>query len=246
MHEVSCLLINLQRTHLNEGYGDYECRISPYAETLFTTPGAVAQGIRRMDPVFEIELSGEASRDIDGKDLSYHWVVLQGDSNKVTITKLDAAGSRVRVAVPWFEPFPVASASDSKVSTYRVDVGLFVNNGTYYSAPAFLSVCRLANEIRVYNERGRLQSIDYRGKRYGDPLVSVRKDWKDQFEYTSDGSLAKMTRIRKDGQKEFDATGALILSYDADGKVLKTQPVQYKLDRDEQGIISIREVPVEE
>jgi len=188
-----------------------------------------------MDPVFEIELSAEASRDIDEKKLSYQWIVLQGDSAKITITKLNTEGSRVRVSVPWFDPFPVSPGS--KLITSRVDVGLFVNNGTYYSAPAFLSVFRLANETRAYDKHGRLLSIDYRGDGYVDPLLAARKDWKDLFEYNSDGTLTKLTRVRQDGQKEFDETGELIVARDDDGKVVETRPVQYTLNRDDQGVV---------
>jgi len=214
-------------------------RISPYGEILFTTPAAVARVYRRMDPVFEIELSAEASRDIDEKKLSYQWIVLQGDSAKITITKLNTEGSRVRVSVPWFDPFPVSPGS--KLITSRVDVGLFVNNGTYYSAPAFLSVFRLANETRAYDKHGRLLSIDYRGDGYVDPLLAARKDWKDLFEYNSDGTLTKLTRVRQDGQKEFDETGELIVARDDDGKVVETRPVQYTLNRDDQGVVSMQE-----
>lgn len=214
--------------------------ISPHSEVLFTTPGAVARVYRRMDPTFEVVLSGSNSQDLDMRDLTYHWVVLQGDPDEVSIKKLDASGREVRVSVPWFESFPVRPGRE--MQTHRVDVGLFVHNGTYYSAPAIYSLSRLPNETREYDIGGRLLSIDYRSKAYSDPALSVRKAWRDSFEYRPDGSLERLQRDGVDGHQEFDSKGSLIVRSDENGQPVETRPVRYAIEKDDKGVMSMRTV----
>jgi hypothetical protein len=43
----------------------------------------------------------------------------------------------------------------------RVDIGVFVHNGRYYSAPGFVTFYTLDREGRTYTEEGRLVEIDY-------------------------------------------------------------------------------------
>ncbi|MCP4978201.1 MAG: hypothetical protein GY931_18790, partial [Maribacter sp.] len=43
----------------------------------------------------------------------------------------------------------------------RVDIGVFVHNGTWYSAPGFITFFFLDNEARTYDSRGQLLEIYY-------------------------------------------------------------------------------------
>src|SRR5262249_13943130 len=43
----------------------------------------------------------------------------------------------------------------------RVDIGAFVHNGTYYSAPGFVTFFFLDNETRTYDAQGRPHEIAY-------------------------------------------------------------------------------------
>ena len=47
------------------------------------------------------------------------------------------------------------------MQTNRVDIGVFVHNGTYYSAPAFITFFFLDNELRTYGSDGRIVDIYY-------------------------------------------------------------------------------------
>src|SRR5262249_3375063 len=59
----------------------------------------------------------------------------------------------------------------------RVDIGAFVHNGTYYSAPGFVTFSYLDNESRTYDDRGRLLE---RGYGHGEMELAVA-DWKALF-----------------------------------------------------------------
>jgi hypothetical protein len=206
--------------------------MSPHPEQLFNTPAAVARVYRRLTPSYTIALSAAKSKDINDRKLTYKWVVLRGDADAITIKPTNKTGSHVQVTVPWFEAFPVAAGG--KKLTNRLDIGLFAYNGKHYSAPAFFTLHRLANEERVY-KKGRLESVDYQGKAYVDPVLSVKKDWKDTFRYKPDGTLGGWTRARQAGTQSFTANGELLKG----GKPVK---VRYMPERGKDGVMSIRQV----
>ena len=60
---------------------------------------------------------------------SYDSSVLRGAA---TIEKLNSEGSRISVRIPW-------TATNNKTDL-RTDVLLLVHDGTYYSAPAYISL----------------------------------------------------------------------------------------------------------
>jgi len=198
-------------------------------ERLFDTPCASARVVKSTKYERRMVVSAETSKDLHGKPLEVHWVVLRGDEKRIRIKKLNDAGSVAELLVPYHERQPVAK--DSKLQSSRVDIGVFADNGEYYSAPAFISFYYLANEKRVYDDQHRIQVVDYTDPKYKDnyvdPLLDHRKDWRDEYRYSDDGKLLGWTRIRGDQRQDFTPDGQLILERDDQGQPLKTAEVRY-------------------
>ncbi len=198
-------------------------------ERFLDTPCAIARVVKSSKYARRMVVSAEASKDVKGKPLSYHWVVLQGDAARIEINKKNESGAIVELIVPYHERRPIAPGSDMESS--RVDIGAFVHNGTYYSAPAFVSLYYLDNEKRVYDEQRRIRSIDYTDPEmkdnYVDPVLDLKKDWRDEYRYSDDGKLLGWTRIRGEAREEFTAEGRLILEKDDQGNPTKTAEVRY-------------------
>jgi hypothetical protein len=178
-----------------------------FSERLFDTPQAVARIWRSTTGRREMLLSAEESRDANGRDLAFDWVLLQGDPSKVRIEPLDG-GARARVTIDWHEPFRISEENDQR--TARVDIGLFASNGVHDSAPAILSWTFPAHETRVYEEGPdtdgggggtRIVSVDYadpaKTGTYADPVLFPRAAWRDAYRYDADGRSLGWTRARQ-------------------------------------------------
>ena len=143
------------------------------------------------------------------------------------------AAERRRLAGRVAGRLPGAAADRAGLGS-RVEPGRhwgFAHNGVYYSAPAFVCFYTLDNEKRVYDDQHRIQIIDYTDpatqNNYVDPLLDLRKDWRDEYRYATDGALLGWTRTRGERSEEFTSAGDLILEKDADGKTTKTGAVRY-------------------
>jgi len=124
-------------------------------EKLFTTPASICRIFRNMDYTKEITVSTEGSYDINGRALTYHWVVLRGDPEHVRISCLNAEKSTAKIEIDYH---PKAVIEGGPRETNMVEVGVFVHNGEYYSAPGFITSYTLDNEERTY-ESGSLIDI---------------------------------------------------------------------------------------
>jgi hypothetical protein len=175
--------------------------------------------------------------------LQFHWVVLRGDENKIHIRKLNAEGSQAELLVGYHERRPIAPGSPRESN--RVDIGVFVHNGVYFSAPAFVCFYTLDNEKRVYDEKHRIQVVDYTDPavrdNYVDPLLDFRKDWRDEYRYADDGTPSGWTRIRGEKREEFTAAGQLIVEKEAPGRPAKTVAVRYVSARGPDGVSRLRQ-----
>ena len=201
-------------------------------ELLFTTPCAVARIHRSVHHDFRIVIDASNSIDLQGKPLTWHWQVLQGQSDRITIKPLNSQRSLVEISVGYHGRFPVAN--QSALETNRVDVGVFVHNGTHYSAPGFLSIFSLASEKRTYDDHQRVVEVDYTApaarKNYVDPLLASRKDWRDVYSYDRDGRAMGWTRHRADQPAEsFTRDGLLVTERDALGRATAAVDVHYVL-----------------
>ena len=108
------------------------------SEVLFDTPSAIARVWRSRAGRRSLLVSAADTVDPNGRRLRFHWALLRGDPARVRITPLGPRGRQARIEVDWQDPQPTPGAPD--ITSHRVDIGVFANNGTHDSAPAFISI----------------------------------------------------------------------------------------------------------
>jgi len=140
-------------------------------EKLADTPAVVARIFRGAPYVRKISISADGSRDFNNRSLKFHWKVLRGDPARIKIEYKNPSRSIAEVTVPYFRRSPIAEGSP--LESNRIDIGVFVHNGVYYSPPAFITFYTLDNEARTYGAGGRPVEIAYGA---GTSAVSVA-DW---------------------------------------------------------------------
>ncbi len=145
------------------------------------TPCVIARIWRGRARRRTMTVSAAGSEDVNRRPLTFHWVVLRGDDQRVRIRKLNAAGSLAEITLDYHERRPIAAGS--AMASNRVDVGVFVHNGAYYSAPGFVTFLSLDSEARCYDEAGRIVEIGYGA---GESRLAVA-DW---------GKLAAMLKAK--------------------------------------------------
>ena len=199
---------------------------------MFDTPSAISRVLKSTKRTYRMVVSAEQSFDLNDRDLTYHWRVLRGDEKQIRIKPLNKEKSIVEIIVPYQTLRPVSPGSDLKSS--RVDVGAFVHNGAYYSAPAFVSFHSPRNETRKYNEHGNIESVEYQpfGKTYADPFLTIPREWTDRYQYDSQQRLIGWTRTRPKTVEHFTAAGALVLKKDDKGRALQARTVNYRFSTD--------------
>ncbi|MGI6496651.1 MAG: tetratricopeptide repeat protein [Kiritimatiellia bacterium] len=205
-------------------------------EVLFTTPQAIARIARSTDCRRRMVVSAAPSQELCGRPLRWHWKLLRGDPAKTTITPLDGAGSRAEILVDYQPRAPIAPGSD--LLGCRVDIGVFADNGERFSAPAFISVCFAANEIRAYSADGRILSIDGEtlAGTYADPFVFPVRRWIDIYHYDSKDRLVGWTRTRNGESEAFAWNGALVETTDDVGRPLAARGVRYRFVQGPEGV----------
>jgi hypothetical protein len=129
------------------------------SEHLGDTPAVVARVFRGTAQSRRMVVSAEASSDINNRPLKYHYVVLRGDASRIRLRPTNESGSMCEIVIPWHERRPVAAGS--ALESNRVDIGVFVHNGVYYSAPGFITVFCLDDEARTYDGDGRTIEVGY-------------------------------------------------------------------------------------
>lgn len=143
------------------------------AERFFDTPAAVARIWRAEAGRQTMVVTAAGTRDPNGRDLAFEWVVLRGDPSKVRVN-VQGGGRAARIEVDWQAAGSVPGAEGLLSS--RVDIGVFASNGIHNSAPSFVSILLPRHERRVYGpgpEGPILREID-RGPRpdvYADPIL---------------------------------------------------------------------------
>jgi hypothetical protein len=118
-------------------------------ERLFDTPSAIARVWRSPAWRRSMIVSADSTRDPNGRKLTFTWAVLRGDPAHTRVEPLTPDGSRARITVEWQAPRPVPGHTD--ILSSRVDIGVFVHNGVFDSAPAFISLLLPRHEERTYD-----------------------------------------------------------------------------------------------
>ncbi len=199
------------------------------SETLFDSPCAIARVFRTL--AYTRTLTVSASPVTPAPEGStWRWAVLQGDPAKVRILPETSDRTRVRIEVDWHDE--IRSGADDTLVSSRVDVGCFLTTPAGgVSAPAFVSVAFLRDELRRYSddEARRLLSVDYTVKPpYVDPLLTAKRDWRDEYQYSTSGRRTGWTRHRGERTETFTRDGLLIESTDADGQPLLVRAITYR------------------
>ncbi len=194
------------------------------SERLFDTPAAIARIWRGLEWEREMVVSAAQTKDPNDRPLTFIWVLLRGDPERVRIVPLDESGSRARITVNWQDERQIVPG-DPRTSS-RVDIGVFADNGAHLSAPAFVSVSFPTHQKRRYapvSDGGmRLVEIDYDAaarKTAFDPALHWTAPWQDRFRYGADGSLVGWERRLRDK----------VLHFTAGGKLRGGVPVAYEL-----------------
>lgn len=200
------------------------------AERLADTPAVIARVYRTTADSRRMVVDASATVDPNDRDLAFHWVLLQGDPERVTIVPQGDGGSRAEITLRWHPTHPVAHRPD--INSNRIDIGVFADNGTWISAPGFITSFSLACEKREYDADGRIRSVDYGdpvvSKNYVDPFLDLRKTWRDDYHYADDGTLKGWTRTSdNESPQEFHHDGTLVLMRDELGRPIVTSQVRY-------------------
>jgi hypothetical protein len=145
-------------------------------EVLADTPAVIARIFRGKAYWRKMVVSAKSSVDVNHRPLAFHWALLRGDPAKVCIHRLNAEGSMAEIRVAYQRRQPIAKAAS--LESNRVDIGVFVNNGVYFSPPAFVTFYTLDSESRTYTPDGRIEEIAYGA---GTSTVSV-SDWTTLFQ----------------------------------------------------------------
>lgn len=181
-------------------------------EVVFTTPSAIARAWRSYAHSRRMVLSAADTVDPNGRSLKFHWVVLRGDPGKVRIETGDE-GRVAEITIDWHDKTDIVGGSG--MSSSRVDIGVFADNGIWMSAPAFLSVTFPSFQNRVYEkasgaEEPVLVSLDYivgPQDLYADPMLWPMANWQDTFSHDADGTQTDLTRWYSDGSSSAFAIG---------------------------------------
>jgi len=198
------------------------------SEALYDTPCVIGRIMRstahRHTMTVGAQLTGVPA---DGWRL--RWVVLRGDPRKITLLPLQPDQSQVEVSVMHHGGrFSVRAGQPLQSS--RVDIGVFATRGQQVSAPSFVSFFHLNNETRTYADDGRILTMDYTvaaTNRYVDPVISLSKHWRDEYQYDEDRQPTGWTRHLGDTVERFNLRGERVEETDKLGRATVTRTVNY-------------------
>ena len=174
-------------------------------EKLGDTPAVIARMWRGKDGRRRMVVSAAESFDVNKKPLTFTWVVLRGDEKNIQITPRNKEGSEVEIIVPYHERRPVRPGE--ALESNRVDIGVFVHNGAYYSAPGFVTYCTLDNESRAYDEKGRILEIGYSAGEVDVRVSNHAELFKTMI--VADGLPAKLFRLTAEQQAALAKVGVI-------------------------------------
>ena len=199
-------------------------------DILIDTPTCVARTHRTTAKTKSITLVCNARE----HGLTYRWFVVQGDPAKVRFNPRTKDLSLMTIDVDWH-----GARTENDRLLRRVDIACVAlrPDGTA-SAPAFYSLRQLANEARVYDKLGRIDTVDYtppkEGKQpYEDPALTAAKDWRDIYSYDRQGRLRGWIRLRENAKnpeeiaQDFEPHGLRVVTKNRDESPKTVTRVRY-------------------
>jgi len=196
---------------------------------LFDTPGAISRIIRSTAYEKRMVVQADIKAIRKPESLTYRWVVLRGDASRIKIISKNSTNSLVEIIVPWHERSTVPGRPE--LTTDRVDIGVFADNGKHLSAPAFVSLMYPGRQMRKYNQKKQILVADYTdpefNKRYTDPLLFPFRDWRDSYRYDTQGRLIGWQRLANGKTVDYTRDGAIVVERDRLGRAIKAQKVGY-------------------
>lgn len=199
------------------------------SETLFETPSAIALLFRGVDARMRFTVTAAGSVDPNGRPLEFRWALMRGDPERVTIRPLGDDGQAAEITVDWQQDIPVPG--DPALNSQRVEVAVFVDNGAWISAPAFVSVAFPPRQHRIYGPEGRLDMVDYdalsRQDVYADPLLWPLREWRDVALHDRQGRPLGWTRSADESFARFTRHGAQVTETDDLGRPVRAVSMAY-------------------
>ena len=178
-------------------------------ESLADQGMVVARVFRGMARERRLTVRVAGSTDLQDTPSAYQWKLLRGDPTLVTITPSDST-FEAEITVKYHDrALPVPGSGG--LASRRIDIGVFAQNGSRYSPPAFISYYFLPNEKRRYDTKtDHLLEIDYA---FPDAFVDVTltsgKSWRDTYLHDERTGLPTGWRREESGKPpvEFDPVG---------------------------------------
>ena len=194
------------------------------SESLADRGMVIARVFRGMEREREITVRVARVQECAGRPVRIHWRILRGDEESVTLTQSETA-PEATIRVKWTKPGWTAPGP-LRITSRRIEIGVFADNGDRYSPPCFVTFYFLPNEQRRYDDRDRILETDYRfNGTFTDITLTSTKPWRDLYHYDKEsGALTGWTR-EEEGKApvEFDAGGRLLQEGGA-------RPVRYEID----------------
>ncbi len=177
------------------------------SEAIFTTPMAVARTWRAFDHDRRVTLRANVEHAANAPAVRFHWVLLQGDPDRVQIRPRDDGGHLVDIDLAWHDRFPVRIGA--ALTTPRVDIAVIADAGGALSVPAIFSVLFPVHQMRSYglgpDGRRVLETLQYARpagpQDYADPLIWPTAPWRDRLLRDAEGRLEGLERTMADGEK---------------------------------------------
>lgn len=211
-------------------------------QRIFDSPQSICRFHRTVQRDYRVLLKADTSdKEISKDDLEYKWVVLRGDSDRIKIIK--PCADSTEVVISWHDRLPIHPGSE--MESNRVDIGLFIKRkeSIHWSSPAFFSITHPDNQKRIYDDDGKVLSIEYSAENYTDPRMDTPAQWTDTYKYDDKtGELLGWSRLHKGKEPElFTAEGLLVLEKESDRSPKLTTGVTYFHEEIRKGVYRIRQ-----
>lgn len=145
-----------EETKPERGKQWFEPQGMPAHTSIATTPVSIGRIFRENSAEHGLIVSLDKSFTATPRKLAAKFAVLQGDPRFVRIDQQPGT-TLARIRVRWQPPVPGARG----IRSHRIDIAAFATDGKSISAPSIISFYMLPNEMRFYDEQGRVSEIHY-------------------------------------------------------------------------------------